>query len=97
MRTTGRVFFISVPPIQPLGTAWQEQPFAGDICVGSPPTSPSYTRAALRANAPPNTLLPTHYVRLFGAGSTAGAALKTTALGTKSTRKSPNSSSRILE
>ncbi len=64
---------------------------------GSPPTAPSYTRAALRANAPPNTLLPTHYVRLFGEGSTAGAALKTTALGTKVTRKSPNSSSRIPE
>src|SRR5260370_37515601 len=54
MRTTGRVFFISVPPIQPLGTTGQEQTSAGDTCVGSPPTAPSYTRAAIRA-----TLLPT--------------------------------------
>ena len=39
-----------------------------------------------------------HYGRLFGAAaSTAGAALKATALGTKVTRKSPNSSSRIPE
>src|SRR5882724_7508111 len=39
VRTTGRVFFISVPPTQTLGTAVQEQTSAGDTCVGSPPTA----------------------------------------------------------
>jgi hypothetical protein len=47
--------------------------------------------------APP-AQFPHYYGRLLGAaGSAAGAALKTTALGTKVTRKSANSSSRIPE
>jgi len=54
MRTTGRIFFISGPPTQPLGTAWQEQTSAGDNLRWQPTYRPILHRAALGAK-----LLPT--------------------------------------
>ncbi len=67
-----------------------------------PPSLPQMASAARRVAATKRICSAGHeahyYGRLFGAAaSTAGPALKATALGTKVTRKSPNSSSRIPE